>query len=240
MEAITVDIMNKEGKKAGTMSVPGALFGLPSNDALVYQVYTVKRSNQRRPYAHTKDRSEVRGGGRKPWRQKGTGRARHGSRRSPLWVGGGITFGPRNERNFTKKINTKMNRKAIATVLSAKARDNAVVVFDSLSFEKPNTKGAISFLDAAQKRGQSVLVFGSQDDEHFVKSFRNIERATPRSIQRVSLIDLLNHKNCIFSKNALELLITQYANTNEHTTKSRQGVKERPVAKEAKNTAKKV
>ena len=102
-----MDIFDKAGKSVGKIDLPIEVFGLDSNDSLVHQVYIAKRANQRRTYAHTKDRSEVRGGGKKPWRQKGTGRARHGSNRSPIWVGGGVTFGPTNERNFSKKINKK-------------------------------------------------------------------------------------------------------------------------------------
>ena len=169
MADIDIDIFDKKGEKADTMSVPIEIFGLESNDALVHQVYTIKRSNQRRPYAHTKTRADVRGGGQKPWRQKGTGRARHGSRRSPIWAGGGITFGPRNERNFTKKVNTKMNRKAIAVVLSAKIRDKMLTVVDSLDFDNPSTKQAVDLLDALKKNNQSVIVFGTKQDNNFNK-----------------------------------------------------------------------
>ena len=195
------------------------MFGIESNDALVHQVYTVKRSNQRRPYAHTKTRADVRGGGQKPWRQKGTGRARHGSRRSPIWVGGGITFGPRNERNFAKKVNTKMNRKAIAVVLSAKVRDKMLTVVDSFDFENPSTKQAVALLDALKKNNQSVIVFGTKQDNHFIKSFRNIQRIKPQSVNRINIVDLLHHKNCIFSQAGLQLLITQYADSNQHIAK---------------------
>ena len=103
------DIYNQQGKKISTYDATDNLFNLANNDALVHQVYTAKWSNRRKNYAHTKTRADVRGGGKKPWRQKGTGRARHGSIRSPLWVGGGVTFGPRNERVYKKKINRKMN-----------------------------------------------------------------------------------------------------------------------------------
>lgn len=219
MADINIDIVDKTGKKADTMSVPVEMFGVESNDALVHQVYTVKRSNQRKPYAHTKTRADVRGGGQKPWRQKGTGRARHGSRRSPIWVGGGITFGPRNEKNFTKKVNTKMNRKAIAVVLSAKVRENMVTVVDSLEFENPSTKQAVALLEALKKNNQSVIVFGTKQDNNFIKSFRNIQRIKPQSVNRINIVDLLHHKNCIFSHKGLQLLITQYADSHKHTAK---------------------
>ena len=219
MANIDIDIFDKSGKKTNTMSVPVEVFGVEGNDALVHQVYTVKRSNQRIPYAHTKTRADVRGGGQKPWRQKGTGRARHGSRRSPIWVGGGITFGPRNEKNFTKKINTKMNRKAIAVVLSAKLRDKMFTVIDSLEFENPSTKQAVALLDALKKNNESVIVFGTKQDNNFIKSFRNIQRIKPQSVNRINIVDLLHHKNCIFSQAGLQLLITQYADSHKHIAK---------------------
>lgn len=223
MEKISIDILDKKGKSVGKIELPNAIFGLDRNDSLVHQVYTIKRGNQRKNYAHTKDRSEVRGGGRKPWRQKGTGRARHGSRRSPIWSGGGVTFGPRNETNFSKKLNKKMNQKAVSVVLSLKNKDKNITVFDSLSFDKPNTKSAKEILSSVKLNDNSTIIFGSQEDVNFVKSFRNIENITPRSINRISIIDLLNHKGCVFSKNALELLIKNYADINKHSQKSEKG-----------------
>lgn len=225
MADIHIDIVDKKGKKADTMSVPVEIFGVEGNDALVHQVYTIKRSNQRRPYAHTKTRADVRGGGQKPWRQKGTGRARHGSRRSPIWVGGGITFGPRSERNFAKKVNTKMNRKAIAVVLSSKVRDKTVTVVDSLEFENPSTKQAVALLDALKKNNQSSIVFGTKQDNNFIKSFRNIQRIKPQSVNRINIVDLLHHKNCIFSQAGLQILIDTYADSNQHTAKGRKVAK---------------
>jgi len=122
-----VKVYNWEGKEIDTTEVPEKLFGLKWNDDLVHQVATALRANLRRTIADTKDRSEVRGGGKKPWRQKGTGRARHGSSRSPIWVGGGITHGPLSEKNYSQKINKKMKAKAFFTVLSRKLSDGEVV-----------------------------------------------------------------------------------------------------------------
>lgn len=221
MADLNIDILDKTGKKIDSASAPSEIFGLDKNDSLVYQVYTIKRNNQRNPYAHTKTRANVRGGGSKPWRQKGTGRARHGSVRSPIWVGGGITFGPNKEKNFSKKVNVKMNKKAIAIVLSSKMKDKNITVIDSLSFKDPNTKQASQLLQAIKKDNQSVVIVGTKEDENFVKSFRNLQKIKPTMANRINIVDLVHHKACIFSQSGLKLLITNYANSNKHTKKSR-------------------
>src|SRR3989344_1678996 len=118
------NIYNQEGKEVGKVSLPTAVFGVKWNPDLVHQAVVAMEANARTPVAHTKSRADVRGGGRKPWKQKGTGRARHGSTRSPIWVGGGVAHGPTNEKIFAKKINKKMRTKALYTVLSQKLRDN--------------------------------------------------------------------------------------------------------------------
>jgi len=215
MADLTINIVNKEGKKVGSATLPTSVFGLAENNALVHQVFIVKSGNARGNYAHTKTRADVRGGGKKPWQQKGTGRARHGSSRSPIWVGGGITFGPRSDRNFIRKISTSMNRRAIATVLSAKMREGMLVVVDSLSFATPKTKEANAVIGALGVKG-SVLVVGTAKDENFGKSFRNIEKVTPRSLNRISIVELLNNAHCVMTQDALQSLITLYADSNEH------------------------
>ena len=145
------DIYNQEGKKIGEVELPKRIFNAPWNSDLVHQVVISMQSNARTPVAHTKGRGDVRGGGRKPWKQKGTGRARHGSRRSPIWVGGGVTHGPLSEKNYKKKINKKMKTQALYAVLSRKAKDKEIILLDTLNISKPKTKSAKEILISLQK-----------------------------------------------------------------------------------------
>ncbi len=124
---MNISVYNQEGKEVGSTVLPKEIFGLEVSPDLVHQVVLSQTSNRRVAVAHTKDRSDVRGGGRKPWRQKGTGRARHGSRRSPIWKGGVVTFGPNKQRNFKKKINKEMRKKALLMGLSAKGQRNLFI-----------------------------------------------------------------------------------------------------------------
>lgn len=204
-----INVYNQEGKKIGVEQLPDSIFNLPQNDALLHQVFTVKQKAQYPPYAHTKTRAEVRGGGAKPWRQKGTGRARHGSRRSPIWVGGGVTFGPRNIHAHYS-VNRKMSKKAIAVILSSKVRSGLFFVMDSLVFSEPKTKQAARLLVALKQEGVSNLVLGSVNDTNFIRVFRNIDRVNAIHVQRLNILDLLNKKNCIISLNALKFLINSY------------------------------
>src|ERR1700735_5511988 len=143
---MNADVYNLQNEKVGTMELPADIFGARWNAALVKQVIDAQLANRRSPWAHTKTRGEVSGGGKKPWRQKGTGRARHGSTRSPLWVGGGVAHGPRNDKNFSRKINKKMKAKALYTILSRKMKDGEVLFVDSFTFKAPKTKEALSVL----------------------------------------------------------------------------------------------
>src|SRR5574343_986959 len=133
-------VYNQKGKAVGSVKLPESVFGLPWNADLVHQVVTAMQANARTPVAHSRTRGEVSGGGKKPWRQKGTGRARHGSSRSPIWKGGGITHGPRTERIFDREIPKKMRRKALIMVLSQKVRNKMLVVLDKIESEKGKTK----------------------------------------------------------------------------------------------------
>lgn len=195
---------NQKGQEAGKLDIPESLFGLPWNADLVYQVVLAMRSNERDPIAHTKTRGEVRGGGKKPWQQKGTGRARHGSTRSPIWVGGGVAHGPRNDKNFTRKINKKTKIKALFTILSKKYRDGEVLFVDSLSFSAPKAKDAKGVLTAlstvkgfeklATKPKNAALIALNKKENTVVKSFGNFGNVDLEEIRTVNPLSLLDHK----------------------------------------------
>jgi len=138
--SIKIDIKNQKGEKVKDINLSDKIFNVVINEALVHQAVVAQMANERQVIAHTKDRSEVRGGGAKPWKQKGTGRARVGSNRSPIWIGGGVTFGPTKNRNFKKKINIKMRQKAILMVLSDKVANNNLVVLDKIEIKEYKTK----------------------------------------------------------------------------------------------------
>ncbi len=199
-----VNVYNHEGKLARTIELPEEMFQLAWNGDLVHQVYESMRSNARANTAHTKDRSEVRGGGRKPWRQKGTGRARHGSRRSPIWVGGGVTFGPRNERNYSKKINRKMRAKALYTVLSQKLKDGQILFIEKFENFSGKTGDMLKMLKALEgiegfetintKKGNNIFMLVPEPGEELKRGARNIFHLTLRDIRNLNVADALNYR----------------------------------------------
>ncbi|MCX6712547.1 MAG: 50S ribosomal protein L4, partial [Candidatus Vogelbacteria bacterium] len=150
---IEAKIYNFEGKEIGKAELPEAIFGVKWNNDLVYQVTNALQANLRRPIADTKDRSEVRGGGKKPYKQKGTGQARHGSRRSPIWAGGGITHGPLSDKNYSQKVNKKMRTKAFFAVLSRKQKEGEVIFVQDLPVTEAKTKQAQIYLNNLAKAG---------------------------------------------------------------------------------------
>lgn len=173
-----------DGTQKGTVELPEALFNVPVNHDLIHQVVTVLEANRRTPVAHTKDRSEVSGGGRKPWRQKGTGNARHGSIRSPIWRGGGTTFGPRKERAYEKQVPRRMRSRALFSALSEKFRRGEVLFADAPEIGEPKTATARSYLkaladtvgatDMPAHPNRSVCIVVPEHSETLLKSFRNI------------------------------------------------------------------
>jgi large subunit ribosomal protein L4 len=199
-------LYNQEGKEVGSLELDDAVFGADWNPALVKQVVEAEQSNRRTPYAHTKDRAEVRGGGKKPWKQKGTGRARAGSTRSPLWKGGGTTFGPRNERSFTKKINKQMKRKALFAVLSAKLRDGECVFVDGLALVAPKTKEMVKVLanfPAISGRSMALVSPGNKELE---RAARNIKNLSIFSAKGLNAFDILQKKHLLILKESADLI----------------------------------
>jgi large subunit ribosomal protein L4 len=201
---------NQIGEEAGLIDLPDAVFAVPWNADLVHQVVVGMEANAREPWAHTKGRGEVRGGGKKPWKQKGTGRARHGSIRSPLWRGGGVTFGPRNEKNYSKKINKKMRAKALFATLSEKLRDGEILFLDRLAFPAPKTADAKRTLAAlariegfeplATKRRNAALLALATRDETVEKSFRNFGNIGMIEARNLNPVEVLKYKYLIVTE----------------------------------------
>jgi large subunit ribosomal protein L4 len=197
-------IYSKDGKEKGKIVLPEEVFGLSWNADLVHEVLASLNTSRRTPVAHTKDRGEVRGGGKKPWQQKGTGRARHGSSRSPIWVGGGVAHGPRNEKNFDRKVNKKVKAKAIATILSAKQRDGEIIFVDSLDIALPKTRDAVAVISnlskvkgiekLASKNKNAALITTSEKNSNVEKSFRNIGKVSVSEVRNLNPIDLMKYK----------------------------------------------
>lgn len=197
-------IWSVSGKQAGTIELPEELFGAAWNADLVHQVYVGMRANARPTVANTKFRGEVSGGGKKPWRQKGTGRARHGSTRSPIWRHGGVTHGPRAERDYSVKINRKMRVAALLSVLSKKAKDGEIIFVDKFAFSAPKTKDAKAALVAignaagaatlATKRNNAAVIALAGKDVATEKSFRNIGSIISEEVRNLNTVDLLDKK----------------------------------------------
>ena len=193
-----------KGKDAGTVELPSSIWGLPKNNDLVHQVVVAMQSNARTGLASVKGRGEVSGGGKKPWQQKGTGRARHGSSRSPIWRHGGITHGPNTDKNYDRKINRKMKAKALFTVLSEKLRAGKIIFVDSLAMNAIKTKDASSSLESlakipgfetinTMKKNNLFLVLANKD-EKTAKSFRNIFHVTLEAARNLNPVDVLNYR----------------------------------------------
>lgn len=205
---IEAKVYNFEGKEFGKAELPEALFGVKWNNDLVYQVAMAMQANLRRSIADTKDRSEVRGGGKKPYRQKGTGRARHGSSRSPIWRSGGITHGPLSVKNYSQKVNKKMKTKAFFTALSRKLAEGEVVFVQDLPLATIKTKQAQIYLNNLAKAGferinyktgKRALIATPKNDEKTIKSLKNIPSAKAGTLANLNLLDLLSYKYLVIT-----------------------------------------
>lgn len=196
-------IYNLQGKETGKIDLSKDVFGLPWNADLVHEVVRLMNSNSRTNVAHTKTRGEVRGGGKKPWKQKGTGRARHGSTRSPIWVGGGVAHGPRNDKNFSRKINKKARTKALFTILSRKFKDGEILFVDSLNINSPKAKDAKNVLISlgkikgyeklATKKNNTAIITVEKRTDAVAKSFRNFGNVSIEEFRNINPVSVLNH-----------------------------------------------
>lgn len=210
-----VDLYNMENRVVGKAELPERVFGAKWNPDLVHQVLVAQMANRRRPWAHAKDRSEVRGGGKKPWRQKGTGRARHGSIRSPIWIGGGKAHGPTKERDYSQKTNKKMRRLAIFSVLSNKLKSNNVKVFESLSTKEAKTKTLAlalrPLLDMKKgaKKYDLLLIPGSKDVK-LDRAARNLIKVKILEPDSLNTYDLLDHKRIFIDQKAIPVISDHY------------------------------
>ncbi len=205
-------VYNKEGKEIGEITLPEEVFSVELNKDLVHQVLISQTANKRQVPAHTKTRGEVRGGGKKPWAQKGTGRARHGSIRSPLWKGGGVTGGPRNDKNYTKDIPTKMRRKALFMVLSEKVKNNLLVVLDKIEIDKPKTKEMVKTIKALPCGVASRLVVSQNADKKVFLATRNIAKTGVSEARNLNVVDLLNYKYLLISKDGIKDIEKTFSN----------------------------
>ena len=208
-------LYNMQGKEAGKVTVPENIFGLPWNADLVHQVVTAMRANMRPNVAHTKDRGEVRGGGKKPWQQKGTGRARHGSSRSPIWKGGGVTHGPRKQTDYTQPVTQQMRQKALVLALSRKYRDGEVIFIDSLEMAAPKTAEAKAVMSAFTKEFKGLAkaknaALIALPTRHIPtqKSFGNFSNVSVETVGSLNPVSVLSAKYIVIAspKSAFETL----------------------------------
>ena len=208
--SLEIPIFSMDGVKVGMFTLPESLFTAPWRSDLVHQVTTAMQANARQNRASTKDRAEVSGGGKKPWKQKGTGQARHSSTRSPIWRHGGVTFGPNSERNYSEKINKKMRMQALISVLSRKAKDGEIILVDTLTFAEPKSAVAkVMLAKLAEGTGATPLVSKKKNaallalatyDTNAIKSFSNFGNVTTEEVRNLNPLNVMTAKYLIIEK----------------------------------------
>jgi large subunit ribosomal protein L4 len=225
---IKVNIYSQLGEKMGEEELEPSIFGVPVKEGLVKQAVVAQMANARQVLAHTKDKSEVRGGGRKPWRQKGTGRARHGSIRSPLWIGGGVTFGPTKERNFSQKINKKMKRKALFMCLSDKVAESKFIVLDKIELSKAKTKEMVKLLknlkskvykfkkeDLDSKKGSTLVVL-PESNLNVKRAANNLPNLKTVRADSLNVVDVLKYNYLLLPKDSIKKISETYGKRAEN------------------------
>ena len=214
----TIKVYNQAGEVVGEHKLAPEVFAVPVNEGLVHQAVVAQMGNQRQVLAHTKERGEVRGGGRKPWRQKGTGRARAGSSRSPIWIGGGITFGPRSNRNFSKKINLKMKKKALCMAISDKIKSKAAVFLDKIELPVAKTKQAVEIIkileekkfNQEKKEKRSALIIIDRKNEDLKRAFSNLAGVELINLGNINIVEILKYRNLVLTADAVKTLEKRY------------------------------
>ncbi len=196
-----IAVHNSKGEQVGEMELSPAIFAAPVNKAAVHEVVVAYLANQRRGTASTKTRGMVRGGGRKPWRQKGTGRARHGSIRSPIWTGGGTVFGP-HPRDYSVRLPKKLKRVALRSALTTKYNNNEIIVLDQLSMETPRTKDVVQLLKNLKVEGKAVLITADPSPAVY-KSARNIPGVSTGIADNINTYQVLNSGSLILTRDAV-------------------------------------
>lgn len=207
---MNIPVYNLKGEEQGKENLPASIFGVDLNPEIVKQVIVAIAANQRQPWAHSKGRSDVRGGGRKPWRQKGTGRARHGSIRSPLWIGGGVTFGPLKERNYKKKVNKKIKRLALKMMLSSKAKADQFILVEELKLPEIKTKKLVEILHFLPVKEDSVLILLKEKDEKIIRSAVNLGKVAVELAPNINADLLARYKYVLLDKGGLQQIINVF------------------------------
>jgi large subunit ribosomal protein L4 len=242
-------VYNQKGDSVGKIKIPESVFGVKWNSDMVHQVVTSMTSSARRNTAHTKTRGEVRGGGKKPWKQKGTGQARHGSTRSPIWVGGGVAHGPRNDKNYDRKVNRKMKTKALFAILSRKLSDGEIIFIDAITMGEAKTKNAINIISNLRKiegfdkifnkKKNSALITLGEKDDSITRSFKNIGNVSVDEIRNINPVTLLNYKALIILNPEASLRLLESRLKQKATGDAEGVIKKKFTAKKKGATTKK-
>ena len=206
-----INVIDLKGKEVSKVNLNDSIFKVEKNDTLIHQAVVCQLANARQSNAHTKTRGEVAGGGAKPWKQKGTGRARAGSSNSPIWVGGGITFGPRNTTNYSQMINKKMKRKALLMALSDKVTDKKFIVTENLDIAQPKTKLLIEILNTLPTSDGTVLIVLDEANKNIELAAGNIPYIKSIKISSLNIMDVLKYDYILTSKQGLSVIETHFS-----------------------------
>lgn len=206
-----VKLYTWEGKENGTIDVPDALFAVEPKTSVIHQVVVAQEANSRINLANAKDRSEVSGGGKKPWKQKGTGRARHGSIRSPIWVGGGVTHGPTTDSNFSVKINKKTKRLALAMLLSDKVNDGAFIAVEDFNFPEAKTKHVATMRKALPGAEKSALIVVTTGDVGIKRAAANFPKTETMNAHSLNVRDLAKFRTIMASRAAIDAIVATFS-----------------------------